>query len=557
MSPSQKLCVIVYTLVIIQCSVMTAITYLRVKRNMTRFYLILAQILVILWLFFGMIENMSGTTEELLFSIRFTLFPIFFIGGVWLLFALFYAELITKKNKVLIAVILFPLAVTYIPVLTTKYFHLIVVHKVIENPAITDWGIFFNVNYTFTYIYIFISIIIIMIKSFKDYRKLHGKFILIIIAIVITAMVNIVTSWKLIKDPGFDITPVSFGIFFLLVSISIFKFNLINITQYAAVDVFQNTEEAVIILNTENEMIEFNKKAEQEFKLIRLKRGYHIQTMLEELRTKCPDPRIIDEIILQVNQKPDMYYNRFYILEDRGESHLYDFYLKSVYDPTSQVMGRLVSFKDITMESKLLIESERSRISGDIHDNLSNMINVVSINLEYALKHYDDKEEAEGCIRTAYQTANGIRINLRRILEELKPMDIEEVGMITALESLFHKVDGTEMKIEFTHYGIDENAISAAKHGYVIYKTCMEAVNNSYFSGKATRIEVVLTYKNNWIRLFISDDGIGCNSIHKGRGLSAMEERVHALGGSIYFDSTLEEGFHIAVELPFNQEEIL
>ncbi|MDF2512657.1 MAG: liaS [Herbinix sp.] len=524
---------------------------------MTRFYLILAQILVILWLFFGMIENMSNTTQELLFAIRFTLFPICFIGGVWLLFALFYAELMTKKNKMLGAAILLPLAVTYAPALTKEYFNLIVVHKVIENPAITHWGRFFQINYSITYIYIIISIIIIMIKSFQDYRKLHGKIILIIMAIVITATVNIVTSQKLIEDPGFDITPVSFAIFFLLVTISIFKFNLIDITQYAAVDVFQNTEEAIIILNTENEMIEFNKKAEEEFKLFPLRKGYHIRHLIEEFKMKCPDQSIIDEIIMQFNQKTRLYHTRFYLSEVNGEPRLYDFYLKSVYDSMNQVMGSLVSIKDITMESKLLIESERSRISGDIHDNLSNMINVVSINLEYALKHYDDKEEAEGCIRTAYQTANGIRINLRRILEELKPMDIEEVGMITALESLFHKVDKAEMKIEFTHHGIDEKAISAAKHGYVIYKTCMEAVNNSYFCGKAARIEVVLSYKDNSIRLFISDDGIGCNSIHKGRGLTAMEERIQALGGNIYFDSTLEEGFHIAVELPFNQEEML
>lgn len=557
MSSGQKFCIIVYTLLIIQCSVITTITFLRVKRNMTRFYLILAQILVILWLFFGMIEKMSDTTQELLFSMRFTLFPISFIGGVWLLFALSYAELITRKNKVLIAVILSPLIVTYIPVLTTKYFYLIVIHKVIENPAITHWGIFFDVNYSFTYIYIFVSIIIIMIKSFQDCKKLQWKIILIIMAIAITATVNIVMAQRLIKDPGFDVTPVSFGLFFILTSISIFKYNLIDITQYAAVDVFQNTEEAMIILNIDQRIIDFNKKAEQELRQFQLKRGDHFQHVLEVLRPRYLDQRVTDEILQQMDQKADMYHTRFYLSEMRGESRLYDFYIKNVYDTTSQRMGSLVSFQDITMDSKLLIESERSRISGDIHDNLSNMINVVSINLEYALKHYDEKEVAKGCIRTACQTANAIRINLRRILEELKPMDIEEVGMITALESLFHKVDGTEMKIEFTHYGIDERVVSTAKHGYVIYKTCMEAVNNSYFCGKASRIEVVLTYKDKAIRLFISDDGIGCNSIHKGRGLSAMEERVQALRGSIFFDSTTGEGFHIAVELPFNMEEIV
>ncbi len=49
-------------------------------------------------------------------------------------------------------------------------------------------------------------------------------------------------------------------------------------------------------------------------------------------------------------------------------------------------------------------------------------------------KHFDNKDDVLKCVNTAYETAKGIRLNLRRIREELSPIDIEKVGLIYALE---------------------------------------------------------------------------------------------------------------------------
>ncbi len=554
MSTSQKMCIIVYSLVIIQCSVTMTIIFLKTKRTLVLYSLCMVQMLVILWLLFGMIENMSRNNQELLFSVRFTLLPISFIGGFGLLFALFYAEIITLKNKVIIGLIFAPLVITYLPTLTQKYFYLTILYKSIENTSITEWGIFFKINLSITHIYIILSLIIIVTKSIKNYKILKKKIILILLATVILVTINILSFQKIVDDPGFDITPASFSIFFLLLSIAIFKYKFLDVVQYATIDIFQNTEEAMLILDTKNNIVEFNKTTQLEFNTISFRKCDNICIFFNGIKGDSTDITQIVSIMNQINDNKVRLHHSQFELIDRSNQHerkLYDFYLKTIQNNVGEDIGKIISLKNKTESSKVMLENERSRISRDVHDNLSNMINVVSMNLEYAARHYENKDEALPCINTAYEVAKGIRINLRRILEELAPLDIEKVGLLNALESMFKKVIGTGTQIDFTHIGVNNKVISRTRHGYVIYKTCMEAINNAFFSGKAKKISIVLTYKDNIVRLLITDDGIGCDSVKKGRGLIGMEKRIQALGGSVVFDSAIDEGFNISVELPF------
>lgn len=554
MSTDQKMCIIVYSLVMIQCSITITVILCKAKRTPAVISLCIAQLLVVLWLFFGMIENMSRTTQELLMSVRFTLFPICFIGGLWLLFALFYAELITIKNKLMIGLIFAPLAITYAPTLTEKYFFLIIRSKTIENPSITDWGVFFNANLSITYIYIVLSTLIIVRKSIKDYKILKGKVVLILLAPIITATVSILSYSNLVWHSVFDLTPASFSIFILLIAIAVFKYKFFDVVPYAAMDIFQNLDEAVFMLDSNNNIVEFNKAAKAEFgKIVPVNRTDNISIFFSELKKSSNDIKHIDEITKKISDvKLKEYHSQLETMDNNNPTNKkrFVFYLKTIVNERGEELGRIASFKNNTASSLVLLENERSRISGDIHDNLSNMINVVSMNLEYGIRHFENKEDALACILTAHETAKGIRINLRRILEELAPLDIERVGLFNALESLFKKIDGTGAQIDFFHSGIDDETISNQEHAYVIYKTCMEALNNSFFSGKAKRISFVLSHIENTLRLIISDDGVGCELINKGRGLIGMEKRIHSLGGSVAFESSIDEGFNISVEIP-------
>lgn len=538
----------------LQCAVTMTVIYIRSRKSPTLYSLCLAQSMAVLWLLFGMIENMSSTTEQLLIAVRLTLFPISFIGGFWLLFALFYTERISIKNKRLIALIFAPLMLTYLPALTQNFFFLTVRHKLVENPAYTEWGIFSLSNFVLTYIYMAVGMFIFLKKSVDDYKKIKGKISLIVLAglicITVSSLNNLVINYR-----GFDLTPVSFSIAFLLFSIAVFKYRFFDFVPRAAMEIFRNLDEAILFSDSNENIVEFNKAAVDVFAgITQMYIGGKVGLFLSELKTKSTDYILFEEIIQNITNKSVKFFDTQIELLSRYSHESpkrYSFYFKSIFDARGNVLGKIISFKDNTSSAMQLLEQERNRISGDIHDNLSNMIIVVSTNLEYALRHYEEKrDKAFNCVNIAYNTANGIRINLRRILEELAPLDIEKVGLFNALDSLFKKVDRTGLKVEFFRHGLDDKTIRKKEHAYVIYKTCMEALNNSLFSGKANKITFILSFINNSLRLLISDDGDGCEKINKGRGLTGMENRIHAVGGSVDFESSVGEGFVISVQIP-------
>ncbi len=559
MTFAQKFSIILYSIVIAQGAVTITYLLLKAKRTTVLYALCLAEFIVVLWLIFGMYENMASSTEELLIAVRFTLFPISMIGGLWLIFALLYAEVLTNKNKIAMLLIMTPLVLTYLPTLTQDYFHYIIVSKSIDNPAITEWGSVFRINFYLTYFYIAVSIAIVYFKEARDRYYSKKKFILIAVAILVPLLVSILTANNIIKSPGFDITPVSFSIMFLLFSFAVMKYRFLNLIPFATSDIFQNTEEAIFIADPNNIIVEYNKTAAAEFGSYMNNENNNEISSIVELLSRLKRVGLDEERFLKLQKQIDL--NLHTPLTENIEIKVegavverkrYAFFMKPLRDKKGVIFAKIFLFKDHTEIVKSSRAYERTRISGDIHDSLSNMANVITMNLEYALVHFDNKDDVLKCVNTAYETAKGIRLNLRRILEELSPIDIEKVGLIYALEALFTKVIGAGIELEFFHAGIDDDFISQKRRNYIIYKICMETINNAYFSGKAKKISIVLTCKDAIIKLLISDNGLGCGNIKKGRGLTGIERSVKSLGGTAVFDSPEDGGFVVRVELPLH-----
>jgi signal transduction histidine kinase len=447
-----------------------------------------------------------------------------------------------------------PLLLTYLPALTANHFDLLVAKKDISNPTITEWGPFFKVNFILDYIYILSSVILIFKKAINEINASKKKFAFIIIAIVLPASVSLLTSFKIVRSPGFDLTPASFSLFLLLLTIAVLKYRFLNIVPIATHNIFFDMEEALLITDNENNIIETNKALIKEFgTYIDIKGCRDIMEFLSGLKKLALDPGQISRLEDTINANSCIFYTDCceVLLGNAPEGKIrFSFYMKALTNKKGKTIGRIFSFKNNTGFYESILEGERNRISGDIHDNLSNMTNVITMNLEYAISHFEKKDEALKCVNTAYNTAKGINIKLRKILNELSPVDIDEMGLPNALEALFKKIIGSGVELEFFHSGIEEYFVNRNRIGYIIYKICMEAINNSFFNGKAKKITIVLTCRENQIKLFISDDGIGCTSIKKGRGLLGIEKNVQSLGGSIEIGSPSEGGFNIAVEIP-------
>lgn len=387
----------------------------------------------------------------------------------------------------------------------------------------------------------------------KEFYRSKRKYILFIFATIFPIAINALTGSRIVYFVKFDITPASFSVLFSLFTWAIYRYRFLNIVPEVTHNIFYEMEETVIITDDKDRIMDYNRTASTEFAdFIDLSKCTTINELIIKSKNKFKDKEKYEKILANINTKKTERYSDFFELSSNKENNYtrYVFYVKPLFDKKGRIIARIFIIKNSTDFITAQLQDERQRISGDIHDNLSNMVNVISMNLEYAIKHFDNETDALKCINIAYDTVKGVRIKIRRILDELMPVDIESVGLINALEALFKKIVGAGMELDFYYNGIEDEFISKKPHAYVIYKACMESINNSFFNGKADKINIVLTQKNGFIKLMIADNGVGCENIKKGRGLTQMENNINSLRGKVEFGSSDEGGFIVRIEIP-------
>ena len=230
----------------------------------------------------------------------------------------------------------------------------------------------------------------------------------------------------------------------------------------------------------------------------------------------------------------------------------------SVYPFTSSSkikIGHFLTFFDSTEYRKNTLNGERVRLSNDLHDSVGNSLNIISSNLEYVLNHQRYKDEINDCIQTSYDRSINLFLDLRRIIEELSPVDIETNGLIWALETMFNKLSNRGINIKFENYIADHSVLDVYPYGEYIYFICQEAVNNAITHGRAKNISITFNRNMSDLKFYISDDGIGCKKIIKNKGIKSMQLRVASLGGSMEYGSPSDGGFNIRIELPISSHQ--
>ncbi len=142
---------------------------------------------------------------------------------------------------------------------------------------------------------------------------------------------------------------------------------------------------------------------------------------------------------------------------------------------------------------------------------------------------------------------------LRRIVYELNPPGIEELGFAGALEHLL--VDQAEQGgFEFELAVPEAHMLAPPKILAVIYSVAQEAVVNVARHARATRVHLVVTVGQDQLQLLVRDNGVG---ISEGAwpqpqcyGLLAASERLAELGGTLHTTGAPGQGTSVAATIP-------
>lgn len=199
-------------------------------------------------------------------------------------------------------------------------------------------------------------------------------------------------------------------------------------------------------------------------------------------------------------------------------------------------------------------EEERQRIARDLHDETSQSLLAISRQIEL-LQAQQDGHELRQRLEELLALTRDTLSNVRQISQDLRPLMLEDLGLIPALQALLRNSD-PEMQVHLEVSG-EADTLSADQE-LALFRITQEALNNVRKHAQASEIRVRLKFDREIIRLEIQDNGRGfqlpeaiTDLARSGHfGLMGIQERAWAAGGVLSIQTAPGEGTHISVSLP-------
>jgi signal transduction histidine kinase len=211
--------------------------------------------------------------------------------------------------------------------------------------------------------------------------------------------------------------------------------------------------------------------------------------------------------------------------------------------------GLLETVREAQHRLVLAREEERRRLRRDLHDGLGPQLAGLTLQVDtlrnrLRLREADPDQELVALRREIQTTV----LDVRRIVEGLRPPALDELGLAGAIDHLVDRVSGPhlEVLVEVAPVGRLPAAIEVA-----IYRIAQEALTNVVRHASASRARIVLQAQGAGLELEISDDGSGTPTPRRGGlGLSSMAERAEELSGRLVVEGRPGSGTSVRAWLP-------
>ena len=215
------------------------------------------------------------------------------------------------------------------------------------------------------------------------------------------------------------------------------------------------------------------------------------------------------------------------------------------------VRERTASLSELASHLQQVREDERGFLARELHDELGALL--TSAKLDVArLKSKIDHQAPDIAERLKHlnETLNsGIALK-RRIIEDLRPSSLSNLGLTAALEILTREhAEGTGIEVETNLEAVELTEATQL----TVYRLVQEALTNISKYAKAKKVLVTVHGYPTHAAVQVRDDGAGFDPAGVGptsHGLAGMRHRVEAAGGRLTITSSPDSGTLISAVLP-------
>ncbi|MBA3774887.1 MAG: CHASE3 domain-containing protein [Betaproteobacteria bacterium] len=225
-----------------------------------------------------------------------------------------------------------------------------------------------------------------------------------------------------------------------------------------------------------------------------------------------------------------------------------------------EIRERTAELAELSTHLHVVQETERAKLARDIHDELGSIL--VSAKMDVAwvqdrLRRKDPENSAK--LERALGTLDdGVDIK-RRIIEELRPTLLDNLGLSAALEWQLHEIcDKAKIACQICLPDGDDSALPPSQ-SIALYRILQESLTNVVKYAQAKKVNVSFDLTSDGVSLTIEDDGVGipervCD--HRlSHGIAGMRQRVRAFDGEFSITRRPEGGTIIKVRLPLQRSD--
>lgn len=204
-----------------------------------------------------------------------------------------------------------------------------------------------------------------------------------------------------------------------------------------------------------------------------------------------------------------------------------------------------------------IAENERRRIARELHDDLQQTMAAIKMDLAAADEQViQAPERVPPLLASARELANAAIASTRRIINDLRPQILDDLGLVPALQNLaaeFGRRTGIDCR--FVTLGASEaETTGSADVATCLYRVAQEALNNVAKHAAARHATLTLAADAFGLVLRVEDDGRGIASDEHRKlgsfGLIGMHERVRGFGGTLSVTSRPTGGTAVVAALP-------
>lgn len=385
----------------------------------------------------------------------------------------------------------------------------------------------------------------------------HRWFVVIMLVGQIATRSVFLLDKTLLLQTEFPIDVFELAFVYTMYTIALFRFHVLNPTQYAYQTVITQMREGILVLDLQGRITSLNATAERILGVVtRQVKGRPVSELLPAWPVEQHSSNEAEtELKLGSGEAARDYILTISLLKDWRELDLG--WLLLLHDVTEQ---KKVQAQIIEQQRALATLKEREQISRELHDELAQELALIKVQAELVdgLLETDQVDEARLQLQYLSKVAREIQLDVRGQIRELSVGINPEDGFLGALCRFLNMFQQMyEIETELVLPDAQPSLSITPTVEAQLLRIIQESFNNIRKHAQAKHVRVALSKGPECLELNIDDDGVGFDPDslpNSGRsfGLGIMASRAKEINGWLAVKSVPGQGTRVMVEVPTN-----